>query len=253
MTGPSPGIVGACIADDPSGLVLWWESPRPLRFAATSAVGGGLAEGTWFVNLTVPADYARTDPADHLAEVANRVGLRGPGVGMLTAADVRRHVHRIDGGVEVLATVGLGWPTWAADLAPDAAPGIGTVNLFVLVPARVGDAALVNLVGTVTEAKVQALHDLGVDGTGTASDAVAVACWAPVDGDDRIVDPFGGPRSLWGARAARAVYAAVWEGALDDERAAVAAGYHRAPRRPGRLSPGATGGLSVPGAPRTGR
>ncbi|MCW2900719.1 MAG: hypothetical protein JWO67_2984, partial [Streptosporangiaceae bacterium] len=46
--------------------------------------------------------------------------------------------------------------------------------------------------------------------SGTASDAVCVA--ARAEGPE---EPFGGPRSRWGARIARAVHAAVRHGALD--------------------------------------
>ena len=68
---------------------------------------------------------------------------------------------------------------------------------------RCGDAALANALVTATEAKAQALFEAGVPGTGTASDAVAVCC--PPGG----TEPYGGPRSTWGARLARAVHAAV--------------------------------------------
>jgi adenosylcobinamide amidohydrolase len=69
---------------------------------------------------------------------------------------------------------------------------------------------MANLLCTVTEAKVQALFDGGVAGTGTASDAVTVLC--PADGD---AEPFGGPRSTFGAPVARAVHAAVRAGMAD--------------------------------------
>ena len=68
-----------------------------------------------------------------------------------------------------------------------------------------------NAVSTATEAKVQALSELGIDATGTATDAVCVLC--PGEGRPHA---FGGPRSMWGSRLARAVHAAVrrgtWEG-----------------------------------------
>lgn len=249
MTGLRTASVGSTTTPDLVGPVLWWRSPQPVRFVSSAVLGGGVGAGTWFLNASVPADYARTDPAAHLRDVAASFGLDGPGIGMMTAADVRRHRYGVDGGAEVLATVGLGWPTWAADVDDRGAPSVGTVNLCVLVPERLTDAALVNLVATVTEAKVQALVDLGVDGTGTASDAVAVAC--PAHGD--AADPFGGPRSAWGARVARATYAAVRLGALDDEAAARAAGYRRPRRVPGRTSPLATMPVSAPDAPPSGR
>ena len=83
----------------------------------------------------------------------------------------------------------------------------GTINLVVQVPAALSPAAAVNAVITVTEAKVQALAEAGVPGTGTASDAVVV-CWpASVP-----VEDFAGPRSTWGARIASATHRAVADG-----------------------------------------
>lgn len=85
----------------------------------------------------------------------------------------------------------------------------GTVNIVVNVPVALTDGALVNAVVTATEAKTQALLEAGYPCTGTASDAICVA--VRTDGD---AEPFAGPRSEWGARIARAVHAAVYEGAL---------------------------------------
>jgi adenosylcobinamide amidohydrolase len=79
--------------------------------------------------------------------------------------------------------------------------------VLAIIPERLSDAALVNAVATATEAKAQALHDLGLDATGTATDAVCIAC--PDDGRPHA---FGGPRSIWGSRLARAVHQAVLAG-----------------------------------------
>lgn len=73
------------------------------------------------------------------------------------------------------------------------------------------DAALVNVVATATEAKAQALWEHGFEATGTASDALFVASVTP--DPDVVAEQFGGPRSAWGARLARAVRTAVFEGA----------------------------------------
>ncbi len=226
-------------AADGAGVerALVWRAPARLRVASTSLVGGGVGWCSWYVNATVGARYARLDPDVHLSELAASYGLDGPGVAMMTAADVRRVRVGAEDGVSAMATVGLGWPTWAADAVDVGPPAwrADTVNIFVVVPERCSDAALVNLVATATEAKVQALGDLGVDGTGTASDAVAVASF-----EGGRADPFGGPRSRWGARAARVVYGLVRDGALEDEAAARAAGYARGERVPGRRSPWAS-------------
>ena len=185
--------------------VLVWRPARPLRMVASAPHGGGLGVRRWVVNAQVPAGYGRRDPDHHLTKLGVSLGLPGRGVGMLTAADVRGVSRAVDGGVEVSATVGLGHPTWAA--APDSARPVslvGTVNLVIVLPERLSDAALVNAVATATEAKAQALWETGIAGTGTATDAVCVAC-----PDEGPAAAFGGPRSIWGARLARAVHGAV--------------------------------------------
>jgi adenosylcobinamide hydrolase len=186
--------------------MLVWRFSDPVRAIASGPLGGGLGERHWMINATVDHEYARQDSDAHLGELAAGLGLTGPGAGMITAFDVKGAVTSEDGGVSVVATVGLGYPVLAA--APDdTAPAAGTINTVVWVPVRLSDAALVNAVLTATEAKVQALWEYGAHATGTASDAILVAC--PTAGP---AEPFGGPRSTWGSRLARAVYAAVLEG-----------------------------------------
>ncbi len=157
------------------------------------------------VNAEVTLDYERPDPAAHLTEIAVELGLAPrEGTALMTAAPVLDVAIAGDGGAGCAATVGVTRPTWAA--APDDtwSPWLpGTINLVVTVPAPLSDAALVNAVVTATEAKTQALLDAGVPGTGTASDAVVICC--PPGG----TEAYGGPRSTWGARLARAVHEAV--------------------------------------------
>jgi adenosylcobinamide amidohydrolase len=179
--------------------------------AASAPHGGGLATRRWIVNAQVPSSYARRDPDHHLAKLGVSLGLPGHGVGMLTAADVRSFVTAVDDGVEVVATVGLGDPEWAAAPQGEARVPVrlaGTINVVAMVPARLSDAALINAIATATEAKAQALFELGIPGTGTATDATCIA--TPADGR---AEAFGGPRSRWGSRLARAVRDAVLEGA----------------------------------------
>ncbi|MEN3304677.1 MAG: adenosylcobinamide hydrolase [Micromonosporaceae bacterium] len=188
--------------------VLVWRLDAPVLAISSAALGGGIGTRHWVLNASVPMSYDRPDPRAHLAEMAAGLGLRGPGVGLLTGVDVADFVLADDGGAQVVATIGLGAPGWAA--APDGdlvrwRPD--TVNVVVWVPAALSPAALVNAVATVAEAKAQALAELGVPGTGTATDATCVLC--PVDG---AAEPYGGPRSRWGARVARAAHAAVLAG-----------------------------------------
>jgi adenosylcobinamide amidohydrolase len=205
-------------AADDSGTILpvmVWRLAAPLLAASTASVGGGLGLRHWVVNAQVIADYGRCDPEAHVADLALELGLAGPGVGMLTAADVTAARRVVDHGVEVEATVGVTHPTWAADPGDpvDQPSPPGTINVVAFLPERLSDAALLNALCTATEAKTQALFDVGVPGTGTASDALTILC--PAAG---TTHRFGGPRSTWGARLARAVHAAVVEGCPGESR-----------------------------------
>jgi adenosylcobinamide hydrolase len=190
--------------------MLVWRFADLMTVASTASCGGGLGARRWVINAQVARDYARRDLHDHGAELAACMELDGCGVVMFTAADVRRVRRAEDGGVHVEATVGLTHPTWAAAAGDEvaAAHAPGTINIVATLPVRLEPAALLNALCTATEAKAQALRAAGVPGTGTASDAVTIAC--PTDGP---VESFAGPRSTWGARLARAVHDAVLAGA----------------------------------------
>ncbi|WP_374202310.1 adenosylcobinamide amidohydrolase [Streptomyces sp. MW-W600-10] len=191
---------------------LLWRLGPGVRVCSSAVLGGGIGPRAWILNAQVPGGYPRLDPDRHLAEIAAAEGLTGPGAGLMTAADVAAYTTGHDGGVTATVTAGLGVRGWAA--APDDSRASsfrpGTVNIVVTLPVALSDAALVNAVATVTEAKVQALLDAGLDCSGTPTDAVCVA--APEPGPDGG-EPFAGPRSTWGARIARAVHSAVLAGA----------------------------------------
>ena len=188
--------------------VLIWRPIEPVLTISSGPLGGGIGLRHWVLNATVPMSYARDDPPVHVGEIAAGLGLSGPGAGLLTGVDVGRAVTLTERGVTVSATVGIGDPGWAA--APDTDPVervAGTINVVAWLPARLAEAALVNAVATIAEAKAQALGDLAIAGTGTCTDAVVVTC-RPVG----PVEPYGGPRSAWGAPLARAAHAAVVQG-----------------------------------------
>jgi adenosylcobinamide hydrolase len=199
-----------------------WRFGSPRLALSSAPYGGGWGERSWVLAAQVTGGYRRSDPAGHLAELARGLDLDGPGIGMLTAVDVRLVSTGREDGVMAAATVGISHPTWAAAETgaeetgtgetgtPDAAPAAGfggTVNIVAVLSRRLGPAALVNAVMTVTEAKAQALWEAGFPGTGTPSDAVAVLC--PVAGP---AEAFAGPRSRWGSRLARAAHRAVLDG-----------------------------------------
>lgn len=184
---------------------LVWRLPEGIESLASAPVGGGRMRPGWVLNIRVPMAYARTDLDVHATEVAADEGLAGPGIALFTAASVERHARGDHDGATVDATAGTSKPTWAAD--PSGGHGTwspGTINTVAFVPVTLSEAAAVNLVMTMTEAKTQALLDADIPGTGTASDAVVVL-W-PAGGEP---EPFGGPRSPWGSKVALATYDAV--------------------------------------------
>src|SRR5260370_40129674 len=100
------------------------------RCLASTVLGGGLGRVRTWVTLQVPSDYARTDPAAHLAEVS--AVFPGPVVGMLTAAPVERFQEATCRSARAFATVGLGNPIAAAGgPLPSTRPAAGgTINIF---------------------------------------------------------------------------------------------------------------------------
>ena len=178
---------------------LVWRFPAPMRSIASAPLGGGLGTRGWVVNAQVPSD-----------DIASEVGCRDGGVGLLTAAATARFTRHEDSEVVVYATVGIRYPTFAAAPETDTEPSTvtaGTINVVAFSPVRLADAAFVNAVITATEAKTQALLELSVAGTGTASDAICVI--APTEGAETA---FAGPRSELGSALARAVHSAVADG-----------------------------------------
>lgn len=195
--------------------VLSWRLARPMLVASTAASGGGIGRRHWLLNVQVPPDYRRRDVDQHASEIASQLDLRHEGVAMLTAAPVRDVVHAHEMGVDTHVTVGVRKPTWAAsdEMVEEDRLEPGTINIVIFSPTRLSPGGLLNALTTATEAKTQALWDAGIAATGTASDAVCIAC--PAEGAE---DPFGGPRSVWGSRLARAVHRAVLAGARGGSR-----------------------------------
>ena len=196
-----------------------WRLGPGWRVCSSAVLGGGIGGRDWILNAQVSGGYPRMDPDRHLAEIAAAAHLTGPGAGLMTAADVTAYTTAADEGVHATATCGLGVRGWAAvpGEGTGGPPRPGTINIVVTCPVPLSDAALVNAVATATEAKVQALLDAGLDCSGTPTDAVCLAAPEPGPGTG-AAEPFAGPRSRWGARLARAVHAAVLEGASRQPR-----------------------------------
>lgn len=189
--------------------VMLWRFDQPVECLSSAPVGGGRSTIRWLLNATVGSEFAHQDLTEFVQVIATAASLDGVGVGLLTAADVATATRVAeDGGTLVEASVGVTRPTWAADVeGSHGSWSPGTINIVAQCPNPLSESAAVNAIATITEAKAQALFEAGVPGTGTASDAVAIL-WP--SGDE--LAEFGGPRSTWGARLARATHVAITAG-----------------------------------------
>jgi adenosylcobinamide amidohydrolase len=197
--------------------LLTIRSDALLRIASTAPYGGGLTHGHCIVSARVPHSYSGLDPARDIQELAAARGLI-PEVGLLTAVDLSKArsatVSCDDVTAIAVVTAGLR-KTWAAGSppAPVASASVGTINLIVVLNVGLEDAAGLNLIATITEAKVLTLAEFrittegGEPASGTATDAVVVA-W-PATATSRF--RYGGPATPPGWAAAAAIRSALGE------------------------------------------
>jgi adenosylcobinamide hydrolase len=167
----------------------------------SNGVNGGIVRADAAHNLTVPAEFDRTDLTAYAAE---RLGERPAGPTLLTGVRQSHARGARREAVEAVVTAGVSNPaTLPVHGAPTAAPPDdpdenfepGTVNVFVGTTRALSEAGLAELLATIVEAKAATLLDT-VGCTGTTSDAIAVGC-AP-DGDPA---PFAGSATTIGNSA----------------------------------------------------
>lgn len=229
MDGMTPATSMVQLTEHPDALVF--EVPEGWMGLSSASIGGGVVWPRVVVNLGVGDGFERTDLDTYVDERLASLGLtERPVTALLTAVDVRCWTGGEADGVRAWATVAATKPTWAArpgglghrpgrsDHGP---PAPSTVNVVAALPVPLTSSALVQAVGTVTEAKAQALLQAQVPGTGTASDALVVVCPDSAGAEELV--PFAGVRSPWGHRLAEAVRQAVSTGMQVNPWPAVAA------------------------------
>lgn len=212
MFSPIP-ISGITIHETPE--VIHVQSSNALTTLSSSFFGGGFRRVRHILNANVAGSYCSDTPTADLRAIAARCGVHEPFVGLLTAVPLRkaRIVYAEEGGLRVLVltTAGVGNATSAGVSQPyDARPG--TINIIVLLDAKLTRSAMVNAIITVTEAKSAVLNEMNIrtpDGmlaTGTSTDTVTLA----VTGLGPAL-VYAGPVTLLGWLIARAVRQAVCE------------------------------------------
>ncbi|MFO0698921.1 MAG: adenosylcobinamide amidohydrolase [Nitrospira sp.] len=195
--------------------------------------GGGLTVASFILNHQVAANPSVTrkpsvsfrDPSRCLRELASRMGIRAPTVGLMTAVPMTQVVTAraaSDGlWVECFATVGVTNAVRAGEW-PSQGPGgkgldePGTINLILITNGSLSQAAMVGAIQVATEAKSGSLrdHDVvscqsGAAATGTGTDAVVIACSLRGQGPLHV---YSGTHTVIGALIGRVVTDCVTHG-----------------------------------------
>ena len=139
-------------------------------------------------------------------------------VGLLTAVPLRKAriaLFEQEGlRVAALVTAGASNAT-SAGVTPPCASKPGTINIILLLDAKLTRAAMLNAIITATEAKCAVLHEMdirtpdGMPATGTSTDTVTVAMTG-----HGPTQPYAGPATVVGWLIAKAVRQAVRESLL---------------------------------------
>lgn len=209
-------IPGITIDEKPEAVHV--QSREMLTTLSSSFFGGGFRRVRHILNAKVAEDYCSVAPAADLRGIAARCGVSDPFVGLLTAVPLRkaRLVFSGEGGlrVGVLATAGVSNATSAGVSRPcESRPG--TINIILLLDAKLTRSAMLNAIITVTEAKCAVLNEMdirtpdGVLATGTSTDTVTVAMTGLGP-----AQPYAGPATVLGWVIAKTVQQAVRESLL---------------------------------------
>lgn len=209
-------IPGIAIHEKPEAVHV--QSQAVLTVLSSSFFGGGFRRVRHILNASVAEDYCSDAPAADLRAIAGRCGVHGPFVGLLTAVPLRkaRIVFAGEGGlrVGVLATAGVSNAT-SAGVSRPCVSRPGTINIVVLLDAKLTRSAMLNAMITVTEAKCAVLNEMDIrtpDGglaTGTSTDTVSVAMTGLGP-----AQPYAGPATVLGWLIAKTVRQAVAESLL---------------------------------------
>ncbi|MDH7593979.1 MAG: adenosylcobinamide amidohydrolase [Methanomicrobiales archaeon] len=139
--------------------------------AASTGVGGGLGRVRTIVNSTVPADWDHADPERYLWLRVVEEGFPRDFYGLLTAVEMKDACVMQHDFITCFVTAGVTHPDPSDE---------GTINVIMHSSEGLSDAALLESIITVTEAKALALRDLGHGFAGTTTDGVIAACEGPV-------------------------------------------------------------------------
>ncbi len=164
-------------------------SVAELKALSSALIGGGIRWCNTFVNRHVDLHYACEDAKSEMTNYLMKHDIDPSNtVGMMTAVQIedavlKKEVHP-EGTVFVMVTAGTGNALDSAHAYQHEFIRIqpGTINIFILVEAKLTEAAFVQVLTTATEAKTRALFEENIMdkttnniATGTSTDSICIA------------------------------------------------------------------------------
>lgn len=202
------------------------EFSKAHQVMSSAVLNGGLVRADHILNMKVDKESAENDnsanelPEQTLSNYCLNAGWNGISVGMMTAASMKslRMVKATEQGIDlvIVVTTGLSNARRIGDVAEYRSmttdpKDVGTINIIFLTSAKLTEAASVEAVLMITEAKAAALQEANILSpisnklaTGTGTDSVAV-----VSGQGPEVISYCGKHVLFGEILGRLVMEAV--------------------------------------------
>lgn len=190
-------------------------SANKWKTLSSAVLGAGFRWHHTFVNRHVDKDYNAVDPEEEYRSFLTEHGLDDEDtLAMMTAARLEdASILRSENQSPALLVMISAGTSNAVDAScahrlPDYAKTVGTINIWVFIDGELPEAAYVQALMTVTEAKAKALHDEeirdlsnGTIATGTSTDSVMIASSQAGE-----MFPYAGTITPLGKEMARLVY-----------------------------------------------
>ena len=195
--------------------VIHIRSEFPLNTLSSAIIGGGFSRTRHILNAHVDKNFNAPNPKNWLRSLAARLDIHESFIGLMTAVKLSKariiFLESDDLGVSALVTAGVRNAS-AAGVTPPFSSKPGTINIILLLNARLTHAAMLNAVITATEAKSAVLNERNIltpdsdPATGTSTDTVTIACT-----NSGALQAYAGPVTTIGWLIARAIRQALEE------------------------------------------
>jgi adenosylcobinamide hydrolase len=189
--------------------VIHVQSEEPLVILSSAIIGGGFSRIRHILNAHVDKNFNTPNPKDWLRSLATRMDIRESFIGLMTAVKLSKariaFLESDGSSVGALVTAGVRNAS-AAGITPVFSSKPGTINIILLLNARLTRAAMLNAVITATETKTAVLMEkkvLTAEGelaAGTSTDTITIA--ATING---VLQAYAGPVTTIGWLIARVV------------------------------------------------